>query len=65
MTLEQGMWKIYDSYKLHATRVACFYGAPRTRIEPRWALSYFHYLESYYSEPMEWQDWGVRAESGV
>ena len=62
MTREQGMQKIYHSYKLHATRVACFYGAPRMSIEPRWAPSYFHHLEGYYGEPMEWEDKGVRGE---
>ena len=62
MTREQGMQKIYDSNKRHASRVACFYGVPRMTVEPCWAPSYFHHLEGYYSEPMEWEDRGIRGE---
>jgi len=62
MTREQGMQKIYTSFKRHASRVACFYGAPRMSIWPRWAPSYFHDLEGYVTESMEWEDRGIRGE---
>lgn len=62
MTREQGMQKIYNSFKRHASRVACFYGAPRMSIQPRWASSYFHDLEGYVTEPMEWKDRGISGE---
>lgn len=62
MTREQGMQKIYKSDKRHATRIACYYGAPRMSIEPCWAPTYFHGLEGYVTEPMEWEGRGIRGE---
>ncbi len=62
MTREQGMQKIYESKKRNATQIACYYGAPRMSIEPRWAPTYFHGLESYVTEPMEWEGRGIRGE---
>ena len=60
MAREQGMEKIYNSFKQNASRVAYFYGAPRMSIQPRWAPSYFHDLEGYVTGPMEWEDQGIR-----
>ncbi len=62
MTREQGMQKIYQSYKRHASRVACYYGAPRMSIQPRWAPSYFHGLEGCVTEPIKWEVRGIRGE---
>lgn len=62
MTREEGMQKIYTSYKLHASRVACFYGAPRLSIKPTWAPSSFSNLEGYVTEPMQWEERGIRGE---
>lgn len=62
MTREQGMQKIYQANKRHATRIACYYGAPRLSIEPCWAPTYFHGLEGYVTEPMEWEGRGIRGE---
>ena len=62
MTREQGMQEIYNSFKQHASRVACFYGAPRMSIQPRWAPSYLNNLEGYVTEPMEWEDRGLRGD---
>lgn len=62
MTREEGMQKIYTSYKLHASRVACFYGAPRLSIKPAWAPSSFSNLEGYVTQPMQWEDRGIRGE---
>ena len=62
MTREEGMQKIYTSYKLHASRVACFYGAPRLSIKPAWAPSSFNGLEGYVTEPMQWENRGIRGE---
>ena len=62
MTREEGMQKIYTSYKLHASRVACFYGARRLSIKPAWAPSSFHDLEGYVTKPMQWEERGVRGE---
>lgn len=62
MTREEGMQKIYTYYKLDASRVACFYGAPRLGIKPAWAPSSFNDLEGYVTEPMQWEERGVRGE---
>lgn len=62
MTREEGMQKIYTSYKLHASRVACFYGAPRLSVKPAWAPSSFNDLEGYVTEPMQWEERGIRGE---
>ena len=62
MTREEGMQKIYTTYKLHASRVACFYGAPRMRNIPAWAPSSFNNLEGYVTEPMKWEERGIRGE---
>lgn len=62
MTREQGMQKIYRTYTLHASRVACFYGAPRMSVCPAWAPSSFNGLEGYVTEPMQWEKRGIRGE---
>lgn len=62
MTREEGIQKIYTSYKLPASRVAFFYGAPRLSIKPAWAPSSFNDLEGYVTEPMQWEDRGIRGD---
>ena len=62
MTKEKGMQKIYTNYKLHASRIACFYGAPRLRNIPAWAPSSFNGLEGYVTDPMQWETRGLRGE---
>ena len=62
MTREEGMQKIYLSNTLHASRVACFYGAPRLRTKPAWAPSFFNGLEGVVTKPMQWEKRGIRGE---
>ncbi|KAL8998330.1 MAG: hypothetical protein Q9188_006129 [Gyalolechia gomerana] len=62
MTREEGMRMIYTSQKRHAPRIACFYGAPRMKIDPCWAPSYFHGLEGMVTDALEWDDRGIRGE---
>ena len=62
MTREEGMQKIYTNYTLHASRVACFFGAPRLSIKPAWAPSSFHDLEGVVTKPMQWEQRGIRGE---
>ncbi|KAL8931317.1 MAG: hypothetical protein Q9211_007057 [Gyalolechia sp. 1 TL-2023] len=62
MTREEGMKMIYTSQKRHAPRIACFYGAPRMKINPGWAPSYFHGLEGMVTDALEWDDRGIRGE---
>jgi ankyrin repeat protein len=62
MTREQGMQVIYNSQKNHATRCACQYGAPRMKLPPAWAPSYFTGLEGITTEPMQWESRGARGE---
>ena len=62
MTREEGMHKIYSSYKLHASRVACFYGAPRLSTRLAWAPSSFVGLKGIVTKPMQWEKRGVRGE---
>ena len=62
MTREEGMQQIYTSYTRHASRVACFYGAPRMSVKPAWAPSSFSGLEGYVTEPMQWENRGIRGD---
>ncbi|MDI1488197.1 MAG: hypothetical protein OHK93_007471 [Ramalina farinacea] len=62
MTREQGMQRIYTSYRCHSSRIACFYGAPRLNIMPAWAPLTFNNLEGFVTSPMEWEDRGIRGE---
>ncbi|KAL8716775.1 MAG: hypothetical protein Q9225_005928 [Loekoesia sp. 1 TL-2023] len=62
MTREEGMQMIYRSQKCHATRIACFYGAPRMKINLAWAPSYLHGLEGIVTDSIEWDDRGIRGE---
>ena len=62
MTREEGMQKMYGEFKLHASRVACFYGAPRLRECLAWAPSSLNGLEGYVTEPMQWEERGIRGE---
>ncbi|KAL8828824.1 MAG: hypothetical protein Q9170_006438 [Blastenia crenularia] len=62
MTREEGMQIIYRSQKRHATRIACYYGAPRMKINPAWAPSYFHGLEGIVTEPLAWDYRGIRGD---
>lgn len=62
MTREQGMQRIYTSYRRHSSRIVCFYGAPRLSIMPAWAPLTFNNLEGYVTRPMEWEDRGIRGE---
>ena len=62
MTREEGMQRIYTSYRRHSSRIACFYGAPRLNIMPAWAPLTFNNLEGYVTKPMEWEDRGIRGE---
>ena len=62
MTREEGMQTIYTSYKRHASRVACLYGAPRLRDFPAWAPSSFSNLEGSVTDPMQWEERGIRGE---
>lgn len=62
MTREEGMQKIYTSYPLHASRIACFYGAPRLSIKPAWAPSSFSDLTGCLTAPIQWEDRGLRGE---
>lgn len=62
MTREEGMQMIYRSQKHHAPRIACFYGAPRMKINLAWAPSYFHGLEGVITDGLEWDERGIRGE---
>ncbi|KAI4276976.1 MAG: hypothetical protein L6R35_006174 [Caloplaca aegaea] len=62
MTREEGMQMIYRSQKRHAPRIACFYGAPRMKVDPIWAPSYFHGLEGMVTDSLVWEDRGIRGE---
>lgn len=62
MTREEGMQMIYQSQKRHAPRIACFYGAPRMKVDPIWAPSYFHGLEGMVTDSLVWDDRGIRGE---
>lgn len=62
MTREEGMKMIYRSQKRHAPRIACFYGAPRMKIDLGWAPSYLHGLEGMVTDALEWEDGGIRGE---
>ncbi|KAI4137325.1 MAG: hypothetical protein L6R39_007353 [Caloplaca ligustica] len=62
MTREEGMQMIYRSQKRHAPRIACFYGAPRMKINLAWAPSYIHGLEGMVTDSLEWDDRGIRGE---
>lgn len=65
MTREEGIQVIYRSQKQHAPRIACFYGAPRMKINLAWAPSYFHGLEGVITDSLEWDDRGIRGEFHV
>ena len=62
MTREEGMQKIYTTFTHHSSRVACFYGAPRMRTMPAWAPSAFNNLEGYVTDPMKWEQRGIRGD---
>ncbi|KAL8786592.1 MAG: hypothetical protein Q9195_008149 [Heterodermia aff. obscurata] len=62
MTREEGMQKIYTTFKRHSSRVACFYGAPRMSTMPAWAPSAFNNLQGYVTEPMSWEQRGIRGD---
>ncbi|KAL8958135.1 MAG: hypothetical protein Q9193_004747 [Seirophora villosa] len=62
MTREEGMQVIYRSQKHHAPRIACFYGAPRMKINLAWAPSYFHDLTGTVTGSLKWDDRGIRGD---
>lgn len=62
MTREEGMQMIYRSQKHHAARIACFYGAPRMKINLAWAPSYLNGLEGVVTDSLEWDDRGIRGD---
>ena len=62
MMREEGMQKIYTTFTHHSSRVACFYGAPRMHTMPAWAPCTFYNLEGYVTQPMKWEERGIRGE---
>ena len=62
MTREEGMQKIYTTFTRHSSRVACFYGAPRMSTMPAWAPCAFNNLQGYVTEPMKWEQRGLRGD---
>ncbi|KAI4115403.1 MAG: hypothetical protein LQ345_003991 [Seirophora villosa] len=62
MTREEGMQMIYRSYKHHAPRIACFYGAPRMKINLAWAPYSFHDITGMVTGSLKWDDRGIRGD---
>lgn len=59
---EEGMQQIYWSYKHHAARIVCMYGAPRLSISPGWAPAYFSGLQGMILGGLEYEIRGLRGD---
>ena len=60
MTKEQGLQRILNSQKDHATRILFSAGAPRLKVRPAWAPSSLAQLSGVTTEPCDWESRGIR-----